>query len=227
MKKAVVLVSGGIDSSTVLAMVASQHYEIYAISFHYNQKQVIELKKIEQFLKRYKVQEHRVIKADFSMISDSSLTDKDIDVPHYQRASDVGNEIPNTYVPARNTIFLSYALGFAESVGSKDIFLGVHATDHSNYPDCRAEYIKSFENMANLATAIGVSGDKITIHAPLVNMTKSEIIAKGISMNVNYADTISCYDPTYDAKSCGKCLACLVRLEAFEANKMQDPIKYL
>lgn len=227
MKKAVILVSGGIDSSTVLAMVEAQNYEIYALSFDYDQKQVIELEKIQQFIKRYKVKEHRIIKVDFNAITGAALTDKNVEVPTYEKASDVGEQIPATYFPARNTIFLSYALGFAESIGSHDIFLGVHATDHSNYPDCRPEYIKSFENMANLATAAGVLGNKITIHAPLINMTKSEIVSKGLLLGVDYSNTLSCYDPNPQGKSCANCLACLVRLEAFKKNKVQDPIEYV
>jgi 7-cyano-7-deazaguanine synthase len=227
MKKAVILVSGGIDSSTVLALVEVQGYEIHAISFNYNQKQVVELEKIQQFIKRYKIKEHRIIKVDFASISGSALTDEAINVPNYEKVSDITPTIPVTYFPARNTIFLSYALGFAESIGANDIFLGVHATDHSNYPDCRPEYIKSFENMANLATAAGVSGNKITIHAPLINMTKAEIIALGLSMNVDYSNTLSCYDPSVEGKSCGKCLACVIRIEAFEKNKMVDPIDYV
>ena len=226
-KKAIVLVSGGVDSSTVLAHVEAQGYEIYAISFNYGQKQIVEIKKIQQFIKRYKVQEHKIINIDLKSFGGSALTDDNIDVPTYEKASDVGNQIPTTYVPARNTIFLSYALGFAEIRGANDIFLGVHATDYSNYPDCRPEYIKSFEAMANLATAEGVKGNKINIHAPIINMTKTEIVAMGLAMGVDYSSTISCYDPTADGDSCGKCLACLVRLKAFEENGMQDPISYI
>ena len=149
----------------------------------------------------------------------SALTDDNIDVPTYEKARDVGNQIPTTYVPARNTIYLIR--------GANDIFLGVHATDYSNYPDCRPEYIKSFEAMANLVTAEEVKGNKINIHAPIINMTKTEIVAMGLAMGVDYSSTISCYDPTGDHDSCGKCLACLVRLKAFEDNGMQDPISYI
>lgn len=227
MKKAVILVSGGVDSSTVLALVESKNYEIHALSFNYAQKQVVELQKVQEVIKRYKVKEHRIIKVDFGAITGSALTDNNVTVPNYEKASDVGDEIPVTYFPARNTIFLSYALGYAESIGSNDIFLGVHSTDHSNYPDCRAEYIKSFEAMANLATAAGVNGNKLTIHAPLINMTKTEIVAMGLAMGVDYSNTISCYDPNVSGHSCGKCLACLVRIRAFEENKMPDPILYV
>ncbi|CAF2235071.1 unnamed protein product [Rotaria magnacalcarata] len=227
MKKAIVLVSGGVDSSTVLAHVEVKGYEIYAISFNYGQKQLIEIKKIQQFIKRYKVKEHKIVNIDLKSFGGSALTDDSIDVPNYDQASDVGNQIPTTYVPARNTIFLSYALGFAEIKGASDIFLGVHATDYSNYPDCRPEYIDSFEAMANLATAEGVKGNKLTIHAPLINMTKTEIVAMGLAMGVDYSSTISCYDPSIAGDSCGKCLACLVRIKAFEENGLQDPITYI
>jgi 7-cyano-7-deazaguanine synthase len=227
MKKAIVLVSGGVDSSTVLAHVEAKGYEIYAISFNYGQKQLIEIKKIQQFIKRYKVKEHKIVNIDLKSFGGSALTDDNIDVPNYNQASDVGNQIPTTYVPARNTIFLSYALGFAEIKGASDIFLGVHATDYSNYPDCRPEYIDSFEAMANLATAEGVKGNKLTIHAPLINMTKTEIVAMGLAMGVDYSSTISCYDPSIAGDSCGKCLACLVRIKAFEENGLRDPITYI
>lgn len=226
-KKAIVLVSGGVDSSTVLAYVQQQGYEIYAISFNYGQKQIVEIKKIQQFIKNYQVKEHKIINIDLKNFGGSALTDDDIKVPNYQNASDVGDEIPLTYVPARNTIFLSYALAFAEVKGVRDIFLGVHATDYSNYPDCRPEYIKSFETMANLATAEGVKGNKINIQAPLINMTKTEIVAMGLKMGVDYSATISCYNPTSEGDSCGKCLACLVRIKAFEENGMQDQISYI
>ena len=227
MKKAIVLVSGGVDSSTVLALVAKQGYEIYAISFNYGQKQVVELEKIKQLVKNYNVLEHKIVNIDLKNFLVSALTDDSINVPNYQQASDVGEEIPVTYVPARNTIFLSYALGFAEVKKANDIFLGVHATDYSNYPDCRLEYIQSFENMANLATKAGIMGDRINIHAPLINMTKTEIVQLGLTMDVDYSSTISCYDPTTLGESCGKCLACLVRLKAFEENGLEDPILYL
>ncbi len=227
MKKAIVLVSGGVDSSTVLAYVEAKGYEIYAISFNYGQKQLIELKKIQQFIKKYKVKEHKIITINLKDFGGSALTDDNINVPNYEKASDLGDEIPVTYVPARNTIFLSYALGLAEIKGASDIFIGVHATDYSNYPDCRPEYIKSFETMANLATSSAVKGNKITINVPLINLTKAEIVAMGISMGVDYSSTISCYDPSDEGDSCGKCLACLVRLKAFEENGLQDTIPYI
>lgn len=226
MKKAVVLVSGGVDSSTVLTLVSKQDYEIYAISFDYGQKQVIELQKVKQLIKNYNVKEHKIITIDLKSFG-SALVNDNIDVPKYEQEVDLGNEIPLTYVPARNTIFLSYALGFAETKEANDIFIGIHATDSPNYPDCRPEYIKSFEAMANLATSSGINGNKITIHAPLIDMTKTEIVRLGLKMGVDYSSTISCYDPTSLGESCGKCLACLVRIKAFEENGLKDPILYL
>lgn len=226
MKKAVVLVSGGLDSSTVLAMLDKQGFEIYAMSFNYAQNHVVEIEKIQQFIKKYNVKEHRVVKLDLSAFR-SALVSNDIDVPKYSDSSELGEDIPVTYVPARNTILLSYALGYAETIGASDIFLGTHMTDSANYPDCRAEYLESFEQMANLATKAGVEGQKISIIAPLIKMSKTEIVTTGLELGVDYANTISCYDPTKDGKSCGKCHACLVRLDAFKNNNRQDPIAYV
>jgi len=223
MKKAIVLVSGGVDSSTVLAMVKEQDYEIFALSFNYSQRQIIELERVKEIVFNYGVLEHKIINIDLSAFGGSALTDHTIEVPKYEKASDVGDSIPLSYVPARNTIFLSYALAFAEVVGAYDIFLGVHATDYANYPDCRPEYLASFEHMANLATASGVGGNKMTIHAPLINMTKTEIIASGLKLGVDYSRTISCYDPSVSGKSCGSCHACLIRQDAFRENGIADP----
>ena len=227
MKKAVVLASGGVDSSTVLAMVKNQGFDIYAMSFNYAQNHIIELDKIKQYIKPYNVSEHRIIKIDLSAFNSSALVNKSLRVPKYEQATDIADNIPVTYVPARNTIFLSYALGYAEVIGASDIFIGAHMTDSANYPDCRIEYIKSFENMANLATKAGVEGKKLTIHAPLINMSKTEIVAVGLKLGVDYSNTISCYDPTHDGKSCAKCHACLVRLKAFKDNDTEDPILYV
>ena len=227
MKKAVVLVSGGLDSSTVLAMLDKDGYEIYALSFNYSQTHLVEIAKIKSFITNYSVKAHQVINLDLSAFSTSALIDKAIKVPKYLRASEIGDKIPVTYVPARNTIFLSYALGYAEVVGALDIFIGAHMTDSANYPDCRPEYLKSFEAMANLATKLGVEGNKVNIKAPLINMSKAEIVAKGLELGVDYSQTISCYDPTPSAVSCGKCHACLVRLEAFETNGQVDRIQYV
>lgn len=225
-KKAVVLVSGGLDSSTVLAMARQQGFDVYAISFNYAQNHIVELEKIGQFIKKYNVKEHRVINLDLSAFKSSALVSRDVDVPKYQKVDDLGDDIPVTYVPARNTIFLSYALGYAEVVGAHDIFIGAHNTDAANYPDCRIEYLESYEKMASFATKVGVEGQKISIRAPLIKMSKAEIVATGLKLGVDYSSTISCYDPTIDGKSCGKCHACLVRLKAFESNGVQDPITY-
>lgn len=227
MKKVVVLVSGGIDSSTVLALVKEQNFEIHALSFNYMQRHNIELAKIREFIKKYDVAQHKVINIDLKSFGGSALTDTSLDVPKYNHAKGLNDEIPVTYVPARNTIFLSYALGFAEVLSCHDIFIGVHASDYSNYPDCRPEFIKTFEEMANHATKIGAMGERITIHAPLMNMTKSEIIKKGLSYGVDYSQTISCYDPSPRGESCGRCHSCLIRLEAFAKNCIVDPISYV
>lgn len=226
-KKVVVLVSGGLDSSTVLAMLQKEDVQIYAVSFYYAQNHSIEINKIKNFIKNYNVSDHRVINIDLSAFSSTALVNEDIDVPKYDSANDVGDKIPVTYVPARNTIFLSYALGYAEVVGASDIYIGAHMTDSANYPDCRPEYIKSFENMANLAIKAGVEGYKINIRAPLIEMSKSEIVAAGLKMGVDYSSTISCYDPDSKGRSCGQCHACLVRINAFEDNNVRDPIEYV
>ncbi|MDG1436532.1 MAG: 7-cyano-7-deazaguanine synthase QueC [Rickettsiaceae bacterium] len=226
-KKAVVLVSGGLDSSTVLAMVEKQGFEIHALSFNYAQNHVIEIEKIKKFITNYNVKNHQIINLDLSAFSTSALVSKDVSVPKYNKSEDLGDDIPVTYVPARNTIFLSYALGYAEVIGAQDIFIGAHMTDSANYPDCRSEYLKSYENMANLATKSGVEGKQISITAPLIEMTKTEILTEGLKLGVDYSNTITCYDPTPKGESCGKCHACLVRLKAFEENNAKDPIVYV
>lgn len=225
-KKAVILVSGGIDSVTVMAMAKSQGYEIYAMSFDYSQRHNIELEKAKLNCWKMGVIDHKIVKLDLGSFGGSSLTDMNLEVPKYDNVEELGDEIPSTYVPARNTIFLSYALGLSEIIGAHDIFIGVHAQDYSNYPDCRPEFIKAFQNMANLATTSVITGRKITIHTPLINMNKSEIIKTGLGLNVDYADTISCYDPTDDGLACGICHTCLLRLKGFADNNMEDPAKY-
>lgn len=227
MKKAVILVSGGADSATVLAIAQKMGYEIYAMSFSYGQRNNAELRRVEELVIEYNIKQHKIIDIDLRAFGGSALTDDNIDVPHYHNTNELPEDVPVTYVPARNTIFLSYALGYAEVIGAKDIFIGVHTSDSANYPDCRPEYIKSFEAMANLATNIGVHGEKITIHTPLIDMTKEQIIKTGLELGVNYKSTISCYDPTEDDLSCGNCLACMIRLDAFKKNNVQDPIKYV
>jgi 7-cyano-7-deazaguanine synthase len=226
MRKAVALVSGGADSATVLAMIEKMNYEIHAISFNYSQRNNIELKKVKELVKNYNIKQHKIVNIDLRNFGGSALTDSTIEVPKYKDHNDLQDNIPVTYVPARNTIFLSYALGFSEIIGAFDIFIGVHAADYANYPDCRPEYIKAFEELANLATASGVSGKKITIHAPLIYMSKGQIIKNGLELGVDYSKTISCYDPLDDEKSCGTCHSCLLRLKAFEENNVIDPINY-
>lgn len=224
--KAVVLVSGGLDSATVLAMVKHKGYDIYAISFNYAQLHVIELEKAQTLAKTYEVIEHKIVNImDLGSMGGSSLTDAALEIPKYSQLSDISAEIPNTYVPARNTIFLSYALAFAEIKQSYDIFIGVHAQDAANYPDCSAEFIKRFEALANIATAIG-STNKIKIHAPLIEMNKAQIIKFGLSLAVDYSNTISCYAPTKEGLSCGICHACFVRLNGFKENNFLDPAYY-
>ena len=226
-KKSVNLVSGGADSATVLAIAREMGYEIHAMSFNYGQRNNVELRKVKEFIKEYNVKQHKIVDIDLRASGGSALTDDNIDVPHYHGVNELPGDVPVTYVPARNTIFLSYALGFAEVIGAKDIFIGVHTSDSANYPDCRPEYIKSFEEMANLATSMGIQGKKITIHTPLIDMTKEQIIRTGIELGVDYKNTISCYEPTEDDSSCGNCLACMIRLDAFKKNNIQDPIKYV
>lgn len=234
MKKIVILVSGGLDSSTVLAMQERKNdCAIYAISFNYAQNHLIELAKIKEFIKDYKIVSHHIINLDLSAFDSTSLVNKDLSVPKYQSNEAVGQQIPNTYVPARNSIFLSYALGFAENIGARDIFIGAHRSDEANYPDCRPDYLAAFTEMANLATKVGRQAlekgseeEKIKIHAPLINLTKSDIVAMGLKIGVDYSKTISCYHPDSLHRSCGACLSCLVRLQAFADNKTVDPVEY-
>lgn len=222
-KKAVVLLSGGLDSATVVAIANSQGYEVHAISFRYGQRHQYELSCAEEVAKKNNVVNHVIADIDLAKFGGSALT-ADIDVPKHDSAEEIGDEIPVTYVPARNTVFLSLALAFAESLDAYDIFIGVNALDYSGYPDCRPEYIAAFETMANLATKSGVSGEqKIAIHTPLIDLTKAEIIAKGLELGVDYSTTISCYDPGPGGKPCGRCDACLLRNRGFAGNEMLDP----
>lgn len=226
-RKVVVLVSGGLDSSTIIALLQKQNVEIYAVSFNYAQNHLVEIDKIKSFIQQYNVYNHNIVNIDLSTFRNTALLNKSISIPKYNNTTDLRNSIPVTYVPARNTIFLSYALGYAEVIGSLDIYIGAHMTDSANYPDCRAEYLQSFERMANLATKVGVEGQKINIHAPLLNMSKSEIVATGLKMGVDYSLTISCYAPDTQGISCSRCHACLVRLNAFKQNNTVDPIQYM
>jgi|MGYP000632058962 7-cyano-7-deazaguanine synthase len=222
MSKAVILLSGGLDSTTVLAIAKSQGYDCYALSFDYGQKQRSELESSISIAKKSNVIEHRIMKISLSDIGGSALTDQSIDVPKYSDS----DEIPITYVPARNTIFLSFALAWAEVVDCQTIFIGVNALDYSGYPDCRPEFIEAFENMANLATKQSVEGDRIQIKTPLISMTKAEIIKKGLGLGVDYSETTSCYDANTLGEACGECDACVLRKIGFENANVQDPTRY-
>ena len=213
-KNAVVLCSGGLDSATVMAIAKNDGYDIYALTFCYGQRHEIEIEAARRVAEVTGVKEHLVLNIDLGCMGGSALTDK-IDVPKANSLSEMSLGIPITYVPARNTVFLSYALALAEVKKSNDIFLGVNAVDYSGYPDCRPEYIDAFEKMANLATKAGVEGNKIHIRAPLINMTKAEIIQRGISLGVDYSLTHSCYDPDDSGRACGSFDSCLLRKKGF------------
>ena len=225
-KRTIVLLSGGIDSATTLAIARQQGFAVYALSFDYDQRHRIELKAAGRIVESLGVNEHRVIKIDKSLLKGSALTD-DIAVPKSRSANQMSQQIPPTYVPARNTIFLAYALAWAEVIGAHDIFIGVNAIDYSGYPDCRPEFIRAFEQMANLATKAGVEGARLTIHAPLIKLTKAEIISKGHSLALDFSLTHSCYDPTSDGRACGQCDSCLLRLKGFADAGLTDPVKYV
>jgi 7-cyano-7-deazaguanine synthase len=225
-KKAVVLLSGGLDSATVLAIARSQGYELYALSFSYGQRHIYELEAASRVAARIGVVQHRTAAIDLRIFGGSALTDE-IDVPKGRTAGEMSHGIPITYVPARNTIFLSFALAWAEVLGSSDIFIGVNALDYSGYPDCRPEFIEAFEKMANLATKAGVEDRQaLKIHTPLIAMTKAEIIAKGIELGVDFALTSSCYDPSPNGEPCGQCDSCLLRQKGFRENGIEDPLRY-
>lgn len=217
-KKAVVLVSGGLDSATVLAMAVEQGYQCYALSMDYGQRHRIELDRAQKVAKANGAVEHRVVKIDIGNFGGSALTDQDIDVP-----TETSNDIPVTYVPARNTVFLSVALGWAEVLDAQAIFIGANAVDYSGYPDCRPEYIASFQAMANLATKKGVEGDQITVKAPIIDLTKSEIIKRGLELGVDYSNTLSCYNPSSDGEICHECDSCRIRAAGFRSAGAKDP----
>ncbi|MEZ8133881.1 MAG: 7-cyano-7-deazaguanine synthase [Neolewinella sp.] len=219
--KAVILVSGGLDSSTVLAIAAKQGYQCYTLSFDYGQRHRSELDAAIRVSESMSVVEHKVIKLDLQAIGGSALTDTTIAVPEKETAG-----IPVTYVPARNTVFLSIALGWAEVIGANKIFVGVNAVDYSGYPDCRPEYIASFETMANLATRAGVEGNHLSIEAPLIDMTKAQIIQAGLELGVDYGQTVSCYQANSDGLACGKCDSCRLRAQGFFEAGVNDPTRY-
>ncbi len=223
MKKAVILYSGGLDSTTCLAMAKKQGFEPYALSFAYGQRHSVELELAKQNARTVGAVDHLVVEFDYRKVGGSALT-SDIAVPK----SGVESAIPVTYVPARNTIFLSFALGWAESLGAFDIFIGVNALDYSGYPDCRPEYIAAFETMANLATKVAIEGKgRFTIHTPLIHLTKADIIRQGLALGVDYGRTHSCYDPTLDGIACGLCDSCRLRLKGFAEAGVSDPVKYV
>ena len=221
-----VLLSGGLDSTTALAVARSAGYELYAMSFRYGQRHSLELESAGRVARAMDVEKHLIADFDLRAIGGSALTDQ-IEVPKERGAEEIASGIPVTYVPARNTIFLSFALAWAEVLGAQDIFIGVNALDYSGYPDCRPEYIESFERMANLATKAGVEGRlRLKIHTPLIAMTKAEIIAIGLKLGVDYSLTHSCYDPSSEGISCGKCDSCLLRLKGFAEAGVRDPLSY-
>ena len=224
--KAVVLLSGGIDSSTTLAIARNMGFDLYALSFSYGQRHKIELHAARLIARHFGVSRHITLDIDLKLFGSSALTD-DIDVPKSRNMAEMAHEIPVTYVPARNTIFLSYALAWAEVLESDDIFIGLNALDYSGYPDCRPEFIAAYERMAALATKAAVEGkQKLKIHAPLIRMTKAQIIRKGLELGVDYSLTHSCYDPTGSGEACGECDSCLLRLRGFQNAGIRDPIRY-
>lgn len=228
MKKAVCLLSGGLDSTTALAIAQEQGFEVYALSFSYGQRHTVELEKAQQFARERKVARHITLDIDLRQFGGSALT-ADIAVPKANSLADVEAGIPITYVPARNTVFLSFALGWAETLGAQDIFIGVNALDYSGYPDCRPEFLEAFERLANLATKAGVQGtQKLTIQAPLLHMTKADVVRKGTALGIDFGETSSCYDPSPNGAPCGHCDACLLRAKGFAEAGLPDPllIKY-
>jgi len=222
--KAIVLVSGGLDSTTCLAMAREKGFDLYALTFNYGQRHDHELNSAKMIVDFFNIHNHSIIDIDLAQFGGSALTDQ-IDVPKKRDLSDM-DEIPVTYVPARNTVFLSLALAWAEVLGSFDIFIGVNALDYSGYPDCRPEYISSFEKTANLATKAGVSGSSFRIHTPLIDLTKSEIVKVGMDLGVDYSLTSSCYDPDQEGNPCGLCDACYLRLKGFKEAGITDPLNY-
>lgn len=221
-RRAVVLVSGGLDSTTVLAMARAEGYQCYTMAFDYGQRHRAELKAAELTSKQQGAIEHKVIKLDLSSIGGSALTDDSIDIPEERSEG-----IPITYVPARNTVFLSIALGWAEVLSASDIFIGVNAVDYSGYPDCRPDYIAAYETMANLATKSGVEGERLSIKTPLMDLSKSDIISKGLALGVDYSLTVSCYQANDQGLACGKCDSCYLRRQGFNEQGIVDPTRYV
>jgi len=225
MKHAVVLLSGGLDSTTTLAIAIAQGYATYALSFDYGQRHKIEIEAARRIVKSLGAQKHRVVEIDNRLFGDSALTD-DVDVPKSRSEKEISAGIPVTYVPARNIIFLSHALAWAEMIPAGHIFLGVNAIDYSGYPDCRPEFIDAFETMANLGTKAGSEGRRFRIHMPLIKFSKAEIIRKAVELGVDLSLTHSCYDPSPEGLACGECDSCLLRLKGFRGAGLKDPIRY-
>ena len=222
MKTAVVLLSGGLDSATTLALAQEEGFACYALSMEYGQRHAAELAAARRVAQALGVQEHRVVSLALDQFGGSALTDRDIEVP-----TEGGAGIPVTYVPARNTIFLSLALAWAEAIGARDLFVGVNAVDYSGYPDCRPEFIAAFEKLANLATKAGVEGERFQVHAPLIRLTKSEIIREGVRLGVDYGLTVSCYQADPEGRACGRCDSCRLRAQGFREAGIPDPTRYV
>jgi len=219
--KAIVLLSGGLDSATTLAIAKSQGYACYALSVNYHQRHIAELEAAKKIAAQFKVEEHKTIEMDLSWMLTSALTNPDLKVP-----TELSTHIPITYVPARNTLMLTLALGWAEVIGAHDIFIGVNAVDYSGYPDCRPEYMEQFQKMANLATKSAVEGQTIQLHTPLIDLSKEAIIAKGVGLGVNYSLTVSCYQADQAGRACGVCDSCRLRQNGFKAAGIDDPTPY-
>ena len=224
-RKAVVLLSGGLDSTTVLAVATSQGFEAHTVSFQYGQRHACELRAAAEVARVLGAATHRVIALDLRAIGGSALT-SDLAVPRDRAPEAIASQIPVTYVPARNTVFLSLALGLAEVVGATDLFVGVNTVDYSGYPDCRPEYLAAFEQLANLGTKAGIAGARFVIHAPLLKMSKAQIIRTGLSLGVDYGMTHSCYDPAPSGAACGRCDSCQLRLRGFSEAGQPDPVRY-
>jgi 7-cyano-7-deazaguanine synthase len=224
LKRAVILLSGGLDSATCLAIARDEGFETHTVAFRYGQRHQYELQRAQLLSEKLNATSHRIVDIDLAQFGGSALTDAAIDVPKSESVESIGEAIPVTYVPARNTVFLSLSLAFAETVDAKDIFIGVNSLDYSGYPDCRPEFIQAFEQMANLATKAGVEeSQSLKIHTPLIDLTKAEIIARGMELGVDYGLTLSCYDPGDAGRPCQHCDACLLRARGFATNGIQDP----
>jgi len=223
--KAVVLLSGGMDSTATAAIAQQEGFDVHALSVRYGQRHAVELEAARRVAQRLGIRHHVVIDLDLRAFGGSALT-ADLPVPKDTPMSEIGTGIPTTYVPARNTIFLSLALAWAETLGARDIFLGANALDYSGYPDCRPEYLAAYARMADLATRAGVEGARLTIHTPLLRLTKAEIVARGLALGLDYSITSTCYDPAPDGAACGRCEACLLRLKGFEEAGVPDPARY-